>query len=435
MFEDIYGAGGNIGINSDLVPVTKNNTNQKIIDFVSPEFLDLLTYTQEIEPKRNQKYEMHDELQKQWEEHFVERYGNPESVTEEVQAENGGNLIDEFEGLSPEQILEIEAARNNAKVYTFINDKGQKIHITANLDEVLTDELKTITKFMPTKYAQLAIRELTKDGVLSDTFKLTLLAGKTGLEINDPRLSSLKDYEKEYMDAITNFRKRYDKEEGAARTAMADALVSLIHADIVDPIIYTLSTTGYKPLIEDIPGLTSRDVKNIQQEAKPHIDKLYDEYCRPLSKAEINKIEMQLIDVLLHYDASKTILTDKDSIAMLNMFKDELKYKTKRQAFKIFLDNALDRYPYSRSILNKNLPKEHRQAKCEELMETLQYLFILKAVDSPSLMAILSKESYDRYKDGLSPNIKSYFDRIISGMGLTERTIFMTPSEEFKNFS
>ncbi|MBR6301326.1 hypothetical protein IKR55_01165 [bacterium] len=435
MFEDIYGAGGNIGINSDLVPVTKNSTNQKIIDFVSPEFLDLLTYTQEIEPKRNQKYEKHDELQKQWEEHFVERYGNPESVTEEVQAENGENLIDEFEGLSPEQILEIEAARNNAKVYTFINDKGQKIHITANLDEVLSDELKSITRFMPTKYAQLAIRELTKEGVISDKFKLTLLVSKTGQVLDDPRLYSPEDYKKEYMEAETLFRIKHRKEEAAARTAMADTIVTLGHADVIDPIIYKFSATGYKHLIEKTPGITSKQAEDILKEAKPQFDKLYDEYCRPLSKAEMNKVEMQLIDVLLHYDTSKTILTDNDSKAMINMFKDMLKYKTKRQAFKTFLDGALEKYPYSRSILNKNLTKAHRQAKCEELMETIQYLFLMTAEDYTYLMTLLNKETYDRYKDGLTPEIRSHFDTIISRMDFTERRLFMASDEELKQIA
>ncbi len=433
MFEDIYGAGGNIGINSDLVPVTKNSTNQKIIDFVSPEFLDLLTYTQEIEPKRNQKYDLHNELQKQWEEHFVERYGNPESETEEVGKDE--KLIDEFEGLTPEQILEIEAAKNNAKVYTFINDKGQKFYLTANLDEVLMDELKAITKFMPTKYAQLSIRELTKEGIISDRFKLTLLASKTGQNFDDPRLYSPEDYKKEYVEAETLFRLKYKKEEAAARTAMADTLVALSHSDVVDPIIYKLSATGYKSLIENTPGISSRDVDNILKEAKPQFDKLYDEYCRPLSKAEINKIEMQIIDVLLHYDASKTILTDKDSIAMINMFKDVLKYKTKRHVFKIFLDSSLDRYPYSRSILNKSLTKEHRQAKCEELMESMQYLFLMKAEDCPSLMTILSKDAYDKYKDGLSPEIKSHFDTIISRLDFTERRLFMASDEELRSLS
>ena len=72
MFEEVYESGGLIPINTDLEVVTPQSENKKIIDQVNPDFLDLLNYTQNIEPTRTEKYKKHEELQKQWEEHFVE---------------------------------------------------------------------------------------------------------------------------------------------------------------------------------------------------------------------------------------------------------------------------------------------------------------------------------------------------------------------------
>lgn len=75
MFEDIYGVGGNIPINTDLKEVTPETKNNKIIDRVAPEYLELLDYTQTIYPEREVRYEKHAQEQIKWENYFDDKYG------------------------------------------------------------------------------------------------------------------------------------------------------------------------------------------------------------------------------------------------------------------------------------------------------------------------------------------------------------------------
>ena len=47
MFEDNYGAGGMIPINCDFEPITSKTKNQKAIDYVTPEYIELLNFTKQ----------------------------------------------------------------------------------------------------------------------------------------------------------------------------------------------------------------------------------------------------------------------------------------------------------------------------------------------------------------------------------------------------
>lgn len=78
MFEDIYGSGGNLPINTDLEIVTPDTSNQKVVDHVNSEYAHLLDYTQTIFPEREAKYAEHYKKQEEWEKHFDERYGHIE---------------------------------------------------------------------------------------------------------------------------------------------------------------------------------------------------------------------------------------------------------------------------------------------------------------------------------------------------------------------
>ena len=76
LFESVYGAGGMIPINNLYEEITSKTENQKAIDYVTPEFLELLDYTQHIKPLRDERYAKHDIEQQEWEAHFKERYGD-----------------------------------------------------------------------------------------------------------------------------------------------------------------------------------------------------------------------------------------------------------------------------------------------------------------------------------------------------------------------
>lgn len=421
MFEDIYGGGGNIAINSDLKKITPSSEKQTIIDFVSQEYLDLLDYAQNIDVERNREYERHDELQKQWEEHFIERYG---STVDEIEPMQESAQVEEDKQLTEREQLEIEARKNNAQIYSFVNKSGEDVNFVVNLDEIFQDELKAIALYVPSKYGRMFEKAVIDEGV-SEKFKLTLAIRRSGEDIEDPRLLSKNEFEKQYMRLGYNFHLANHKLEAAARMAMADILLRHVGTQ-VDTKLYNVHAFEYEYMINNAPDDTGRQVGNILLSQKKEINKLYDEYSKPLSKAEINKIASQIIESLKNFDPDKTSLVDSDNIAFASMLKDMMGHRSKRQAFKVFLGVALQKLPYSRTVLNKDINKEHVQARCEQIVEPLLYLFVKAMSDRPFLVTMLNNDVYQKYKSGFTDAVCTQFDNAISKLDFHERRIFMS---------
>ncbi|MBD5401236.1 hypothetical protein HDR58_00330 [bacterium] len=150
LFENVFGAGGMIPINSDYEQITSKSANQHPIDFVTPEFIELLDYTQNIKPERDKRYAAHDEEQKQWEAHFLERYG-------EIGAES--KIIEEKEIKPERQKIDIQDALNKAiaqnpgtQVFKFAIGDDTNVSLAINLKEVITQQIANEYRFMPKSY-------------------------------------------------------------------------------------------------------------------------------------------------------------------------------------------------------------------------------------------------------------------------------------------
>ena len=121
LFEEVYGEGGMIPINKDLEIIKPETENKKVIDKVSPEFIELLNYTQTILPERENKYAIHNKLQQDWEEHFENRYGKVINEVEEINQtkevpEKVITDYDEFFNQMDEKFYK-EAIKEKSKIY------------------------------------------------------------------------------------------------------------------------------------------------------------------------------------------------------------------------------------------------------------------------------------------------------------------------------
>lgn len=433
MFEDIYGAGGNIAINSDLERIRPDSKNNKIIDFVSPEFLELLDYTQHIELLREQRYAEHERLQKQWEEHFEEKYSSSDAVADETDSDTAAVEVKKPE-LSVEDSLLAEAKKNNAKVYSFVNKEGENIRIAANIDEVFRDELRSLSRFYPENYANMFINELTKDGVVSDKLKLSIVVKQAGQDIEDSRIFSGKAFDDAYIDAILKYHMRHNMESSAAGFAVADALQNL-YGGKIKPSIYGLHIGDYDYIAKTSPTEYCEDFEESVKQAKPLATKLYNEYRRPLSPVESNKVILQLMDGIRRFNPDETILVDEDSKIIIMMLQQMLNYKTKRDSLKALFNATLESYPYSRSVLQKGDNLTNKQAKCEKILESNMYLLLYHMKKNPYMVTIFNKDTYNKYKNGLSPEIKNIFDSAISKLSGHEIRIFEASHDELKRFT
>lgn len=169
LFEDVFGGGGLIPINNNYEQITPKTENQKPIDFVTPEFIELLDYTQTIKPNRDKRYAEYDEMLKQWEQHFLERYGEvkeDEVINKSATNEPSNNEPHEL------SFSEVLAQNPTAKIYSYnICDTDVKIAIDSKEifeKSIINEEHQNTPKSYSEKFVRFALKhpKLTEDILL-----------------------------------------------------------------------------------------------------------------------------------------------------------------------------------------------------------------------------------------------------------------------------
>ncbi len=355
LFEETYEEGGVIPINSEYQVITDKVKNQKPIDFVSPRFLELLDHVQTIVPNRMAKYAKHDELQKEWEEHFRTKYGEVQQETVIPQETSKTNMIDQ---------LEVEAEKNNGKVYTLRGVDGEDIKIVANLDETFSDYIRSLNRGMPSSYVNASISKALKNPLVTEDAKLSFSVLKLLDKLDDDRILG-----KTERDCIINvLQSDIVRETCAASMAMADVYSEFSeHPERI-----------YRNLQEKNQTVDTQELSKMillhggKQEVNAELNRLYSLYRKPLSDAEKLKISNIIVDYLRNFDVkfaestSSVLCLEQDFIKTLcdikKMCNDD---KHLRKKLKNKIVTSLKDINFARTLLQKSRNAEQYNAKCE----------------------------------------------------------------------
>lgn len=355
LFEETYEEGGAIPINSEYQVITDKVKNQKPIDFVSPRFLELLDHVQTIVPNRMAKYAKHDELQKEWEEHFRTKYGEVQQETVIPQETSKTNMIDQ---------LEVEAEKNNGKVYTLRGVDGEDIKIVANLDETFSDYIRSLNRGMPSSYVNASISKALKNPLVTEDAKLSFSVLKLLDRLDDDRILG-----KTERDCIINvLQSDIVRETCAASMAMADVYSEFSeHPERI-----------YRNLQEKNQTVDTQELSKMillhggKQEVNAELNRLYSLYRKPLSDAEKLKISNIIVDYLRNFDVkfaestSSVLCLEQDFIKTLcdikKMCNDD---KHLRKKLKNKIVTSLKDINFARTLLQKSRNAEQYNAKCE----------------------------------------------------------------------
>ena len=429
MFEDIYGEGGLIAINTDLEKITPESEKKKIIDFVNPQFLDLLNYTQTIEPERTKKYELHDLIQKQWEEHFNERYANSPVLPDKEENTNTPNK--EVSEAEFEERLKKEAQKNNANVYKLRQSDGNYGYITSNLNEVLRDQVKSLAKYLPTKYAQQYIKSTLAED-FSERYKLTLAV--SGFNLNLPEEQQI-----DFDDEILQSRKEHQDEsyklvkfhfdnailERAARFAILDTMLLNKDINLVDPEFYNIPV--YNIDDRQVADDSSKDEFNsVMQASKKMIDRRYDSYSTSLIGSDVGKVMTAIFNCISNYNPEKTILEDRDTVEIISMMKDAMPIERNFETYKLFFSYLAKQYPFVKSLILKGQNDDMQRAKFEVIMEFFNSSLIAAIQHTPDMMTLFNSEVYNNHRNNLSPQVQNIFDFALTQLSLNGRMAFFT---------
>lgn len=355
LFEEIYEEGGVIPINNEYQVITDKVKNQKPIDFVSPRFLELLDHVQTIVPNRMAKYAKHDELQKEWEEHFDNRYGK---VQEEVETKEVQQPLKTLE------ILDEEAKKNNAKIYLLHGTNGQEIPIVANLDETFGDYVREINRGMPSSYINAIINKALKSPLMTENAKLSFSTIRMADLIDDKRILG-----KTERDCIMNLiLSEMRCETIAAEMAMGNVFAGL--SEHPEKIFRTLHENNFT---EDLLELTKlKNDYGKKSETITELNRLYNLFKKPLSDSEILKVANIYIDSIRNFDMNSVYA--KQSIFCLDddliAFIEELKktYIDKKDGIKSLKKQVITvvrKFGFARMLL-KETKKPELQKLCQD---------------------------------------------------------------------
>ncbi len=415
LFEEVYAGGGMIPMNKEFEEITKKSVNQHVIDYVSPEFLELLDYSKTIEPERNDRYAKHDELQALWEQHFEERYGKLESsISNELGSTNSQADLSTDKGKL--EFLISEANKQQAEFITLKGKNGEDVHLTYKLDEVLDEKLKDMTKLYPTQYGANFVKFVKNNPEITEKYKLSLVTRSIKELLDDPRIMSDEEFEDETKSIYHLFYMTNPQQSLAAGAALAD-LINKYYQGIQVPVaMYRLYMDEYNDMVDSKPEI-GENIKHIVKEHRSELNSLFSNYSRDLTSTEMIKVRLMMLEQLSKYKPVDGLIEPdmQEIILMLKEMTSQIKFR--RRVLGDALDLMISNFKFSKSILDKSLTPEQRNGKFEYIMGHCIHSFLACHTETPILLTLLNREIIEAHKDRLSAKM---YKKLITMVNYTD---------------
>ena len=388
LFEEVYGGGGLIPINSNYETIGRNTQNQKTIDYVLPEFIDLLNYSNEIMPKREAKYARHDKEQALWEEHFRQRYG--EVIEEQENVADVSEKLDQT--TTVDKALNESALKNGAKVYNFILENGTKVSIASNVQEMLKSRIALEYSNMPQSFINRYTNFILNHPKVNEDFLLAFACHSNDMKnwgnfvyddnymdeelqaLNNKIIKEIKSQlvsEEEVFDTMKKIFKEFEEQnpkfmklvkqaimeystqletpdEDYIKMLITKRYVGKIKENIISENLSKAEKQAeyqkvYRQTLDGIKSMKSHNIvyldtssleaglaflsigKNVTNQSKK-MDEIMQKYKKPLSSSEQNKITHAFMNILLNMKPEDTeSFKDRDLAALFLSMRECLK--------------------------------------------------------------------------------------------------------------
>lgn len=363
MFEDIYGSGGNLPINTDLEIVTPDTSNKKVVDHVNSEYAHLLDYTQTIFPEREAKYAEHYKKQEEWEKHFDERYGHIEQ-----------NNVEDIKTPTP---IEKEETTTPSEDKEFDEDSFS----LDKVNEVFDDKIKGGANYLPTPLLKKYSQFMNENADL--TFKLKVANLPENCTAEDIQEIWRTDGAPDYIDDLNaQFFNSYEKEIMTTNCAINE-----------------LANTYNKPKFRNVNITTnSNEINDKDKEFqkfisthKQELNELYSKLLLPMTDRERNLTSLAFMNEIDKYKSDPNV--DSETNAIILMFQDVSKLnRNQRLKIKDFISEVI---PDSTKImLDKKADKKDKYDRFVYFMTGLINECIFNQQYLPFLV---NKETVDKY--------------------------------------
>lgn len=362
MFEDIYGDGGFIPINSDLEEVTIDTKNQKVVDSVNPEYKELLDYTQTIYPLREEKYDLHKKEQVKWENYFNDKYGNIEET---------GDALD----LSSDSIAQNEEIDEEKFSVDEVNDKFK-------------DRIKKDAIILPSPLLRDYLNFMTDEADLA--FKLKVASLPKDCSTEDIQKIGRTDGSPDYIDDLNGrFLDVYEKEVAAATFAINDLGKK-----------YNCKSCKNLSFVSDSTAATQEGVeaRDFILAHKQELNSLYSKYLTPMTQKELNLVTLALMNGIDKYKDDENVNCRTNAVLLMLQEMSNL-HPFARKNIKSFIADVIPEY--TRTIIDKNLTPKERYDKFTLIMDGLIEECLFNQQNIPFLINKETVEKYSSLMDSL----------------------------------
>jgi len=406
LFEETYEAGGLIPINSEFEPISTTTKNQKAIDFVTPEFIELLTYTQNIEQKRNARYENHEKLQAEWEKHFLERYGEV-NAEETPQAQTNNK--------NSEQI-----STKSTEFTTIVTESNNEKKMLLTIEKNFRDRLNKAAEYFPTQYAKEQTKILLSRPEFDEKYKLSIAPEDIIDKLEAQEVFSNDEIEELRENAINNSYVQNINKSLCASFAMADTIIS--HLNLKEcPQLYRLMPYQFSSLMKMNDDIFKNFEKTLR-ENKKEIDHKYNKYTSPLSNKEIKTISKVITEGILNFDENREI-KNSDTKTILIMIQEALKNSEPKKG--LMMNTVIPEWVSKKTFTRTLIDKKHQDSEgIKDIHFDITANFFVRDILQPYFLAIVGRKIINKYKNKLSPEIQSQLLNAEKNLSIDEQLFY-----------
>ncbi len=407
MFEDLYGEGGFIPINKDLEIVNPDSKNQTIIDRVSPEFLELLDYTQTIAPEREKEYQKHNEQQKLWDEYFINKYGIPQ--------EEPTTSIETTQQISkPEKPQNIEQP---TKIET------QQL-TSAEIQKQFMNTIRRKAEIYPDIYAEKYLNFIQKNREIDNEYKLAYLYYLGNSKTNNSKLTR-----EEFYDKFYNIEEKFIGENEANSIIAKCAIIDTFSKNkYKDARLYSANTY-------DLPNIDKSEKVFLPfiKQHKTELNRLYMAYQKPLKPSEKEQVIDEMMHLIEIYKRPEETVEDSNS-TVLEMMHDAYKNPLRKRYIREFLKKATENNVPQLKLLTKrdsNFTEEEQIGRFENVFLPINADLIINS--GLLLLVMVGKENFQQHVNKLNDEIKMHLIKQELRMTSQQKEFYEITLNDVKN--
>ena len=407
MFEDLYGEGGFIPINKDLEIVNPDSKNQTIIDRVSPEFLELLDYTQTIAPEREKEYQKHNEQQKLWDEYFINKYGIPQ--------EEPTTSIETTQQISkPEKPQNIEQP---TKIET------QQL-TSAEIQKQFMNTIRRKAEIYPDIYAEKYLNFIQKNREIDNEYKLAYLYYLGNSKTNNSKLTR-----EEFYDKFYNIEEKFIGENEANSIIAKCAIIDTFSKNkYKDARLYSANTY-------DLPNIDKSEKVFLPfiKQHKTELNRLYMAYQKPLKPSEKEQVIDEMMHLIEIYKRPEETVENSNS-TVLEMMHDAYKNPLRKRYIREFLKKATENNVPQLKLLTKrdsNFTEEEQIGRFENVFLPINADLIINS--GLLLLVMVGKENFQQHVNKLNDEIKMHLIKQELRMTSQQKEFYEITLNDVKN--